>query len=81
MDETGTPIPNTTVRTDCGSDGLDEYQWRTETDADGRVEWASAPAESVLFWFEAEGFEWVRDLPLLPDGTEHEIKLKRKAGP
>jgi hypothetical protein len=81
VDETGTPIQNTTVRTDCGSDGLDEYQWRTETDADGRVEWASAPAESVLFWFEAEGFEWVRDLPLLPDGTEHEIKLKRKAGP
>ena len=27
VDETGTPIPNATVRTDCGSDGLDEYQW------------------------------------------------------
>ena len=52
----------------------------TQTDAEGRFEWDSAPAEEVLFWFEAEGFKWIRDLPLLPDGSEHEIKLTRKAG-
>jgi protocatechuate 3,4-dioxygenase beta subunit len=80
VDETGTPIPYATVRTDCGSDGLDEYQWLSQTDAEGRFEWDSAPAEEVLFWFEAQGFEWIRDLPLTPDGSEHEIKLTRKPG-
>jgi protocatechuate 3,4-dioxygenase beta subunit len=80
VDETGSPIPNATVRTDTGNDGLDEYGWLTQADAEGRFEWDSAPAESVLFWFEAEGFEGIRDLPLLPDGSEHEIKLTRKAG-
>lgn len=80
VDETGTPIPNATIRTDCGSDGLDEYQWLTRTDAGGRFEWDSAPPEPVLFWFEAEGFKWIRDVELLPDGSEHEIKLTQKAG-
>ena len=80
VDETGSPIPNATVRTDCGNDGLDKYEWLTQANAGGRFEWDSAPAESVLFWFEAEGFNVIRDLPLLPDGSEHEIKLTRKAG-
>jgi RNA polymerase sigma factor (sigma-70 family) len=80
VDEAGNPIPNATVRTDCGNDGLDEYEWRTQTDAQGRFAWDCAPPDSVLFWFEAPGFDWIRDLPLVPDGSEHEIKLTRKAG-
>jgi RNA polymerase sigma factor (sigma-70 family) len=80
VDEAGTPIPNATVRTDAGSDGLDKYQWLTHTDAEGRFEWDSAPPNSVLFWFEAQGFNWIRSRPLRPDGSEHEIKLTRKAG-
>ncbi|MCX6928876.1 MAG: sigma-70 family RNA polymerase sigma factor [Verrucomicrobia bacterium] len=79
VDETGTPIPSATIRTDCGNDGLDKYKWLTQADAEGRFEWDSAPAESVLFWFEAEGFDRIRDLPLLPDGSDHEIKLTRNA--
>lgn len=80
LDEAGNPIPSATVRTDAGSDGLDKYQWLTHTDAEGRFAWDSAPPDSVLFWFEAPGFTWIRDLPLVPDGSEHEIKLTRKAG-
>jgi protocatechuate 3,4-dioxygenase beta subunit len=80
VDEAGNPIPNATVRTDAGGDGLDKYQWLTHTDAAGRFEWDSAPPNSVLFWFEAHGFALIRNLPLLPDGSEHEIKLARKAG-
>jgi len=79
VDGAGSPIPDATVRTDAGSDGLDKYQWLTHTDAEGRFEWDSAPPNSVLFWFEAQGFDWIRDLPLLPDGSEHEIKLTRQA--
>jgi RNA polymerase sigma factor (sigma-70 family) len=78
VDEAGSPIPNATVRTDCGSDGLDKYEWLTQADADGRFEWDSAPPERVLFWFEASGFTVIRDLALVPDGSEHEIKLARK---
>jgi RNA polymerase sigma factor (sigma-70 family) len=80
VDEAGNPIPNATVRTDAGGDGLDKYQWLTNTDAEGRFEWDSAPPNSVLFWFESPGFSVIRDLALLPDGSEHEIKLARKAG-
>ena len=80
VDDAGSPIPNATVRTDAGSDGLDKYQWLTHTDAEGRFEWDSAPPNSVLFWFEAPGFNWIRSRALLPDGSEHEIKLTRKAG-
>jgi RNA polymerase sigma factor (sigma-70 family) len=80
VDESGSPLPNATVRTDAGSDGLDKYKWLTHTDAEGRFEWDSAPPNSVLFWFEAQGFNVIRDLPLVPDGTEHDIKLTRNAG-
>jgi RNA polymerase sigma factor (sigma-70 family) len=80
VDEAGSAIPNATVRTDVGSDGLDRYEWLTHTDAEGRFEWDSAPPNSVLFWFEAQGFDGIRHLPLLPDGSEHEIKLTRTAG-
>ena len=35
------------------------------------------PTEPVLFWFEAPGYETLRDVRLLADGTEHDIRLKR----
>ena len=40
VDDTGTPIPHATIRTDCGSDGLDEYQWLTRLPLLGpRADW------------------------------------------
>ena len=80
MDQAGSPIPNATIRTDCGSYGLDDYEWPTQADAEGRFEWDSAPPEPVLFWFEADGFTVIRDLSIVPDGSGHEIKLARKGG-
>ena len=56
-----------------------DTQWRTRTDAEGRFEWDSAPAEPVLFWFEANGYNWLRDVPLVGDGSVHEIELTQKA--
>lgn len=80
VDETGSPIPNATVWTGCGRDGLDKYEWQTRTDAEGRFEWDSAPSEPVRLWFKGGGFTWMRDLALVPDGREHEIKLTRESG-
>ena len=77
VDEAGNPIPNAVVRTDSDDQGLIKFRWLTETDPDGRFSWNSAPAEPVLFWFEANGYKVIRDLPLLPDGSEHEIVLVR----
>ena len=77
VDEAGNPIPKAVVRTDADDQGLVKYRWRTETSPDGRFTWDSAPAEPVLFWFEAYGYKVIRDLLLEPDGTEHEIVLVR----
>src|SRR5713101_8064326 len=35
----------------------------------------------LLYWFEAEGFNWARLMLLKADGSEHEIKLSRKGSP
>src|SRR5579862_3522873 len=49
--------------------------WLARTDSQGRFEWDSAPGEPLLYWFEAEGFDWSRGLLLKADGIEHEIRL------
>jgi len=77
LDEDGYPIANAVVRTDAGNQGLVKFRWLTRTDRDGRFSWDSAPAEATLFWFEAEGFKTIRDLPLVPDGTEHQVVMKK----
>jgi RNA polymerase sigma factor (sigma-70 family) len=73
----GNPIPNATVRTDADNQGLVKYRWLTHTDAEGYFEWDSAPEEPVLFWFEAPGYQVIRDQLLQADGDEHAIKLAR----
>jgi len=79
LDEAGRPITNAAVRTDADNQGRCPFQWLTRTDALGRFQWDSAPDSETLFWFEADGYEVIRDLPLVPDGTDLEIKLKRKS--
>jgi protocatechuate 3,4-dioxygenase beta subunit len=78
LDETGQPIPLAAVRTDVDNQGRQPFRWFAHTDFDGRVEWNSAPADAVLFWFEADGYKVIRDLPLICDASEHEIILQRK---
>jgi protocatechuate 3,4-dioxygenase beta subunit len=77
IDEAGNPIANAFVQTDWNNQGERAFDWQTRTDADGRFEWDSAPEEPALFWFEADGYEWQRDVLLAADGNDHEIKLKR----
>ena len=78
-DEAGNPISNAFVRTDCNNQGERAFDWQTRTDADGRFEWDSAPEQPALFWFEADGYEWQRDVLLAADGKDHEVRLKRHA--
>jgi hypothetical protein len=56
-----------------------KFDWTTHTDTSGRFEWDSAPADEVAYWFEADGYEVIRGLPLRADGKEHEITLRSRA--
>ena len=80
LDEMGNPISKAAVRTDDDfkNQVRARFEWSTETDADGRFVWNSAPAETICYWFEAVGYEVIRGLPLSADGNEHQITLKTK---
>jgi protocatechuate 3,4-dioxygenase beta subunit len=79
VDEEGQPVPNAVVQTDTGPTGFWTYLWFSHADPEGYFEWRSAPRESALYWFEAPGYETRRDVLLVADGSEHEIRLKRIA--
>lgn len=80
VDDAGNPIANASVRTDFDFKNQipTRFEWLTHTDAEGRFEWGSAPAEITCFWFQADGYDVIRSRPMLPDGTDHQIKLVRK---
>ena len=80
VDEVGNPIPQAVVQTDWNDQGLRAFEWQTRTDSEGRFEWDSAPKEPILYWFEAGGYQWRRDVLLKADGSEHEIILKAGGG-
>jgi RNA polymerase sigma factor (sigma-70 family) len=78
MDQFGQPLTGVACRTDSDNQGRQPFRWFTHTDAEGRFEWDSAPAEPTLFWFELAGYEVIRDRLLTADGSDHEITLVRK---
>jgi RNA polymerase sigma factor (sigma-70 family) len=77
VDESGRAISNAVVQTDSDREGIRWFQWSVRTDADGRFEWDSAPAGEVLYWIEADGYKWKRDVPVVADGSDHEFTLTR----
>lgn len=80
VDENGLPISGAIVRTDMDFDNQveDRFRWFSHATPDGRFEWNSAPSQTLCFWFEADGYEVVRGTPMLIDGTDHRIVLRRK---
>ena len=79
VDEAGNPIPYAVIRTDWDFKNQIEtrFNWTTHADGNGRFEWDSAPAEEICYWFEADGYNVIRGMPLPADGSDHEITLKR----
>lgn len=60
-------------------DGFDHgaLGWDDQTDAEGRVEWRSAPPNRALsFTAFAPGYRYDRRLTLTADGTEHTVTLR-----
>jgi uncharacterized GH25 family protein len=75
-DESGHPIPNAMVQTDWNNQGVRAFDWHTRTDVDGGFEWDFAPTGTVLYWFEADGYQVQRFIPLVADESDHRITLK-----
>jgi hypothetical protein len=78
VDESGHPIPNAVVQTDWNNQGIRVFDWDTRTDVEGGFEWDFAPTGAVLYWFEADGYQPQRFVPLVADGSDHQITLKSK---
>jgi RNA polymerase sigma factor (sigma-70 family) len=81
VDEAGNPISNAIIRTDWDFKNQIEtrFNWTTHADGNGQFEWDSAPAEEICYWFEADGYNVIRGMPLPADGSDHEITLKSNA--
>jgi RNA polymerase sigma factor (sigma-70 family) len=75
VDEAGVPLTNAFVETTRRA--VDKIKWSTNTDAQGRFAWDSAPPEPLRYSVLAEGFNQAYALALQADGSEHEIKLTR----
>jgi hypothetical protein len=78
IDESGLPVSGAAARTDSDNQGRLPFEWFTHTDDFGTFYWDAAPADPVLVWFEAEGYQPIRDLLISADGREYEIKLNKK---
>jgi hypothetical protein len=76
VDAAGNPIANAIVQTDWDNQGMRQFEWSTHTDATGHFEWLAAPSQQTLYWIESDGYTVIRDLPLLADGSDHEITLE-----
>ncbi len=72
-DDVGHPVADAFIETT--RQVVDKIKWSTNTDADGRFEWNSAPPEPLLYSVLAEGFDPAYGRSLPADGSDHEIKL------
>src|SRR5262249_38572962 len=60
VDDSGNPISNAVIQTDVAFGALGgavrSFDWATNTDANGRFEWTSAPAQETQYSIEADGY-------------------------
>ncbi len=73
VDEQGNPVAHAFIETTRR--GMDKIRWSTNSDADGRFQWNSAPEEPLLYSVLAEGFNRAYAQSLPADNTEQVIKL------
>lgn len=78
--EDGQPIGGVEVHLAPGQAGLEEINWGTRTDGEGRFAWTSAPNHPVKLMVVGSTSDWEeQQVELAPDGTEAMITLKPKA--
>jgi hypothetical protein len=80
ISEDGKPIGRVEVHLAPGQPGLEEVNWATATDAEGRFAWASAPDHPAKLLVGGSIWDWEeQQLELAPDVQEAVITLKPKA--
>ena len=76
VDKEGNPLSGVRVVADTWR-GCRTLSWRGNTDADGRFQWDSAPAEEVAYDVLKEGYMSSRQQKVTPGDTEAVITLNR----
>jgi RNA polymerase sigma factor (sigma-70 family) len=82
VDDAGNPISNAVIQTDRPAMALGgavrAFDWSTNTDANGRFEWNSAPAQETQYSIEADGYYRLSSQSFRADGSDHQIILPRE---
>ena len=81
VDDRGIPITNAVAQADRDDQGLRKIEWSARTDREGRFAWDSAPAEPLLYGFEASGFSWSGRTLLPGFEDEQRVRACRNSGP
>ena len=74
-DPSGKPIKGASILADTWR-GNRSLQWRSKANADGFVEWTSAPEDVVTYDFSRRGYRPKRNIELLPREKPHTIVLE-----
>lgn len=78
VDEDGISVPEAEVGMEQWGENRHDFEWRSSTDFDGRLEWNSAPRDVDLELFaRKDGFCYTRDVKVVADGSEHAISIHR----
>jgi Carboxypeptidase regulatory-like domain len=80
VDETGAPV-EATVSARGGDFENGRFDWSATTDAEGRFEWHSAPPAQRLYYVQAPGYEPLKQVELVADGTEELVTLHQSNQP
>lgn len=83
LDEAGEPVADARITTGPSRHNTQTIEWTGRSDAKGRFEWLAAPAYQEAYIVMATGFITQTNLPLIADGTEQFITLRKlgSAGP
>jgi len=74
VDADGNALAEIPITAD-GWRGHRSINWYSKTDAEGRFEWSSAPADEVLFDLYPRGYMSVRRFPMTPSDEEYVITM------
>ncbi len=78
VDEQGLPVPGATAGLEQWGELRHKLSWQAQSDADGRIEWNSAPPQVQLELY-ARRADWcyTRSVRLQADAEEHVIAMRR----
>ncbi len=78
VDSQGQPVAAAKVGLEQWGEHRQKLKWSSESDADGRITWTSAPvAEELELYAVKDGWCYSRELRFKADGNEHQVVMQR----